>query len=229
MSEKNETQKRTAKSTAKSKKALIAVVAAIIIIICCAVSFSAPKQSNLVIGTTIEFGSMSNEAGAEPIEWLVIGERDGMSLLLSKNCLAAMPYDSKADASQNWESSTLRAYLNGEFLESSFSAEERERIYTAELSNAFNAENSDTVTEDKIFILSDSEIQEFIPEEKAGDWLKAGMAGQEDSANWWWLRAPGFIDTYASLVKTNGAMYSRGESVINELGGVRPALWIKAA
>ncbi len=217
----------------KSKKmvTVTAVIASVIIIICCVVSFTTPKQFNLLLGSTIELGSLEQNAeneGPEPIEWIVVAEENGKGLLLSKYCLANMPYDCGEGASQAWDSSSLREYLNGEFVAEAFSKEEQERLVSTELSNNSNAENAAKTSEDKVFLLSKAEIEEYILESGRGELLKTGTVSDTENSCWWWIRDPGYLDTFASIVKTNGAVYTRGESVINELGGVRPAMWVNA-
>lgn len=212
------------------KITIIAITALIIILVCCAVSFSAPKEMILNVGSSIEFGSFEQNAdkdGAESIQWLVAGEKDGKYLLVSKYCLEARAYDDSEDASQSWESSSLREYLNGQFFETAFNEKEQGMIAEAELVNSFEeVENGTEATMDKVFILSSEEISEFLGDDK--EVLTAHFADDEQGLCWWWVRTPGYIDTYVSVIKTNGVFYSRGDSAINPLGGVRPAIWIES-
>lgn len=70
---------------------------------------------------TIEFGRLNGE----PIVWQ-IAERynDGTMLLVSRDCVGVMPFD---ESSNDWESSDIREWLNGGFLDE-FTAAERSRI-----------------------------------------------------------------------------------------------------
>ena len=54
-------------------------------------------------------------------------EADGKTLLLAKDCLASLPWHN-AHMAVTWDKSDLRAWLNGEFLQTAFTAEEQGRI-----------------------------------------------------------------------------------------------------
>lgn len=70
---------------------------------------------------TVEFGKL----WGKPIKWEIMEEySDGTKLLVTKECIAYMPFDEK---SNNWEESELRKWLNNGFL-TEFSASDRERI-----------------------------------------------------------------------------------------------------
>lgn len=65
------------------------------------------------------------ELYGEPIKWDIVKEYDdGTKLIITKDCIGYMPFDK---ASNRWEQSELREWLNNEFL-SDFSASDRERI-----------------------------------------------------------------------------------------------------
>ena len=71
-----------------------------------------------------------------PIEWLVLDRQDDRLLLLCKRALETMPYhDTEMVLSQ--ETSSLRAWLNGAFLDSAFlQADEAARILLTEIDNS---------------------------------------------------------------------------------------------
>lgn len=70
---------------------------------------------------TMEFGRLNGE----PIEWEIVERyNDGSMLLMTKDCIGYMPFD---EDTNDWETSDLRRWLNGGFLEG-FSAQERSRI-----------------------------------------------------------------------------------------------------
>ena len=74
---------------------------------------------------TVEFGKL----WGKPIKWEIMEEySDGTKLLVTKECIAYMPFDEK---SNNWEESELRKWLNNGFL-TEFSASDRERIEDTE-------------------------------------------------------------------------------------------------
>jgi len=109
------------------------------------------------------------ENGAEPIEWIVAHKDEEKTLLIAKDVLELLPYNAlAADDSISlvfWEGSTLREWLNGAFMETAFTPEERARI--AETANKNIVENDfhyseDPDTIDTAFLLSKEEAEEYL-------------------------------------------------------------------
>lgn len=68
----------------------------------------------------------SSNKEKEPIEWIVLREDGDKQYLLSKYCLDCVPYcDGHKIA---WKHSLMRKWLNDEFLNAAFTAEEQENI-----------------------------------------------------------------------------------------------------
>lgn len=68
-----------------------------------------------------DFGTL----GGKPLKWNISKRYDdGTMLIISEKCVAYMPFD---ETTNNWESSDLRAWLNGSFLDG-FTDEEQSRI-----------------------------------------------------------------------------------------------------
>ncbi len=106
----------------------------------------------------------------EPIKWRVLTtdyNGSGKKLLLAENILINKAYHA---SSNNYENSSIRAYLTGDFLTTSFTKAEQDAIATTtvinnarstnpdsndkEWNNGANQYASDTPTSDKIFLLS---------------------------------------------------------------------------
>ena len=73
-------------------------------------------------GDTVTFGAFP-----EPISWTVVKKAEGKALLVSNEALFSASYHVAAE-DITWEDCSLRGYLNGEFISSAFSEEEREKI-----------------------------------------------------------------------------------------------------
>ena len=131
-----------------------------------------------VTGDTVVLGSYEQDNdlsnGPEPIEWQVIGTRDGHTLLLSKYALDSKPYnESRTDIT--WENCTLRSWLNNDFYNKAFSASDKKRILTAHNENPdsyelYKPENSGSyvrgaeggnATDDNVFLLSWTEARDY--------------------------------------------------------------------
>lgn len=161
--------------------------------------------------------------GPAPIKWLILSEEDGRMLLISRYIVDYQPYNEEL-TDITWEDSTLRAWLNDDFLNSAFDASEQERILTVTNQNPDNSGFGTTVeggndTEDKIFLLSIDEVETYF----ANDEERA-----VEACDWWWLRSPGFGSHYAAIVLSCGIVHSRGHYVVFNYydHGVRPAMWV---
>ena len=191
------------------------------------------------VGDVITFGRYEQDNdpddGTEPIDWQVLAVENSRALVISLRILDAMPYHDAA-GSVSWEKSSLRAWLNGEFLESAFNDAEKEYIRKTGISNPKNpifetAGGSDT--RDSLFLLSVSEAEKYFEtdEERAGE---ASLYAAENGAftdsatgnSWWWLRTPGQKNSDAAEVGVAGWILERGTFADNAAVGVRPAFWL---
>ena len=144
------------------------------------------------------------------------------TLLLTKDCIEERALN-KDVTSVTWESCTLRSYLNGTWYENTFSEGEKDKILTTDVINSDSAEydtSGGNDTKDKVFLLSLDEVEQYF---SSDDERVAKYSGE---VNWWWLRSPGFSEVYAAYVELDGDVYSDGDLVINDLGGIRPAIWV---
>ena len=88
---------------------------------------SEPAERN---NKVIRFGFFDQDndpSNMEPIEWYVLDQKDGKMLIVSKEILDFRAYDDGTHTT--WADSTLRAWLNSEFLNTAFSAEEKAKIF----------------------------------------------------------------------------------------------------
>lgn len=136
-------------------------------------------ESEYVPGDTVILGSYEQDNdlsnGPEPIEWQVIGTRDGHTLLLSKYALESNKYN-ETYMEIDWENCTLRSWLNNDFYNTAFSASDRKRIVTAHNENPDSYElykpwNKDSevagavggnATDDNVFLLSFEEVRDYL-------------------------------------------------------------------
>jgi serine/threonine protein kinase/nucleoside phosphorylase len=154
-------------------------------------------------------------------EWLVLEVKDNKALLLAKDVLIKNPYN-KMGSKVTWESSTLRAWLNNEFL-NEFTSQEQARIALTTNVNENNPSygtKGGNNTIDCIFLLSISEVRHYF------DSNSARIAKYNGSTAWWWLRSPGVVSKFAAYVNADGGVYVIGNSARSNSRGVRPALWL---
>lgn len=196
------------------------------------------KNSNE--GDTIWFGSYEQDEsvkGKEDIEWLVLDVKEDKILVISKYALDCKKYNENK-VSVTWEDCSLRKWLNTNFLKSAFSSYEKAMIPTVNVSAEKNPKydtNPGKTTQDKVFLLSINEVEKYLSwssSERAGkptDYAVANGVSISTGGNFsWWLRSPGFIQTYAANVEHGGEIYCFGKTVDCDHAAVRPAMWINS-
>lgn len=197
----------------------------------------------------VELGSMDGR----PVQWLILDEKpDGSKLLLSRYVLYADTYNGTLD-SVTWETCGLRKYLNGDFYKRTFSLLEKRHIkksWVVNKDNPYKGTSGGDDTRDKLFLISPEEAYEYFPFETWDEetWKGSSLAldtkplvsadmenyltwegeapGSIDNSSSWWLRSPGSIDNrYACIVDAGGSI--RQTQTVNEMYGVRPAMWVR--
>ena len=183
---------------------------------------------------TVYLGSYpQSNTEPEPIEWLVLAENDDQMLLLSREVLVSLPWHNTHTA-VTWDNCDLRAWLNGEFLESAFSGEEQAAILSVTLDNSDDYGYDTPVgtsTQDQVFLLSVSEVQAYLPEDlrtvaPTSYALSHGAYTNGEGQCAWWLRSPGMTPTSPAYLASAGTIGSRAYEVDETIIGVRPALWV---
>lgn len=129
--------------------------------------------------------------GMEPIFWRVIDEKDGQLFLLSEKLLDSFAYNTNPEEKNlgavTWENSSLRKFLNNDFLDACFTEDEVALIqtthlknesyndYLAEVWNFDQAPYSEMAvqnhadgpeTDDKVFLLSLGDVLQYLGEEE---------------------------------------------------------------
>ena len=192
---------------------------------------------NLIDNKIVELGSYyihSEEQGKEPVEWIVLDETEDSMLLLSRYCIECHQFNPK-HRDFTWESSEIRKWLNEDFINKLFSADEQSRIIPTTIINPMNSTyetpGCDSTT-DRLFFLSIEEAWQYFAannERAAGStpYAKSHGAYEYAGASWWWLRTAGSNTKFAADVHISGAPFPLGDFGISFLHGVRPAMWVK--
>lgn len=225
------------------RKRLISILAVLSLLaaLCTGAAFAADEAenaSNYEIGDIVTYGNYEQDGfysnGEETIEWIVIArDRDNHALLLSRYCLDALPYNEDG-GDVTWEDSSIRAWLNGEFLESAFGGDPNGFICTAECKTKDGRSGTDggENTTDRIFLLAVDEVTQYFPKESSRrapvtEYAKEQGAEYDKNGNgWWWLRTPGKTQDMAAGVHTAGGVNYDGRDVDRTDLCIRPALWL---
>lgn len=197
------------------------------------------------VGDTVFFGAYEQDNnisnGKEDIEWLVLAKEDNRLLVISQYTLDCQRYNTEY-ANVTWENCTLRKWLNEDFLNSTFSDGEKAMIPTLTVSADKNPDYSTepgNATQDKVFLLSITEANRYFKTDEErmcvptayakanGTYMNSSYTKGGIATCWWWLRSPGLFQYLAADVYRDGGVISRGYSINNGHGGVRPAMWIE--
>ncbi len=216
---------------------------------------SALAEGCRTVGSYVTFGTYPQTVegdDATPIEWLVLtcDEAGGQALLLSRYGLDALPFHMEWEAVV-WETCSLRAWLNHDFLQTAFTQEEQVVILTTMVDNGKEqgykpyAPKNLEPTRDKLFLLSFAEAKLAF----GGLWEDTGntlartaptpyaarkgvivstfyeLADGQGTAVWW-LRSGGNSNTTAAAVDSAGKITNFSVSNKTNPKLVRPAMWL---
>lgn len=196
------------------------------------------STDEISVGQKLIFGIYEQdgeeENGSEAIEWSVLAIEDGKALLISKKLLDCIPYNNECK-DVTWATSTLRRWLNEDFIDTAFTEDEQSRIVLSNIHNPYNpgfstegCENTD----DKVFALSADEVKKYSSSD--GD-LSASVSyfaaskqyeQHHDTYNNWWLRTSGISHKCAATMSDDGGSLW-GYDVDCDYVCIRPAMWVE--
>ena len=193
-------------------------------------------------GSYIDFGSYPQTKDGNddtPIEWLVLESDGETALLISRYALDCKPYN-EYQMYTTWERCTLRYWLNNEFFNKAFSAEEKQYVLQSDVSadkNPWRSTNLGSATKDKVFLLSSAEANKYFKSDDARKCAPTDYALQQGAHTSdsdkvegretceWWLRSPGYYSIDATDVDHNGSIYSCNAEI--SYVAVRPCVRVR--
>lgn len=206
------------------------------------------QKQQYIIGDTVQFGRyfLKNEKDVQPIEWIVLDDNNDELLMLSKYCLDVVHYFDQADLRDFahavvWENSHLRNWLNDEFYNHAFTEKEKQRIMETLIVTDETLDPA--LRRNKLFILSESQIDKFLPDSEKRCGLPTPYARQQGAgagvdtqqeAVWWWIMPeveeplPGMIRP--GILNFDGEVLYHGRLIASPgsyHATVRPAIKIK--
>ena len=196
------------------------------------------------VGNILQFGQYPQGANGEvrPLSWRVLDVRNGMALLITEKLIDCVKYnETKTDVT--WETTTLRKWMNSDFINKAFSNDQQTQIITFNNSNPNNPRKhtiGGNATQDKLFALTINDANKYFLDEndrmaavteyavKQGCYVSNSYSlPNGDKPGWWWLRSPGENSIHAARVLDNGEIGLYGYFVNHGSGSVRPAFWLK--
>lgn len=230
---------------------MMAILAVLIIMVCVVMkkrgkttydvaSFAvdAKRGDTFFFGEYEQDGDLGN--GPEPIEWIVLKNKEGKIYAMSKYGLDNKPYHDTREA-VTWETCSLREWLNGEFYEAAFSSEEKAMIADTMLVNSDNPYyyiDGGNNTVDKVFLISYDEVSLYsagygyvFEYDLCMPTVYAEMQGVYVDTRWitqcdWWLRTIGINESSATYKARDGGSVE-GYGVNYDGAAVRPCINIE--
>ena len=168
-----------------------------------------------------------------PIRWRILSKEGNDAYVIADQVLDSEQYNNDWSAGFTWEVSSLRQWLNEEFYNNAFTAEEQKAIIAQTLSN--EGEGNDT--EDLIFLPTIEDIKNvnygFSENSSVNDQARSCEATEyvqylelpinEELNCKWWLRSLGNDFSSIAYVYENGTLNQDGFNIFGVMG-VRPVL-----
>ena len=200
-------------------------------------------MTGITVGSIITLGryEQSDTSARTPIEWIVLDIDGQNATLISKYSPEVMAYNDER-VNITWGNCSLRAWLNGAFLESAFTLEEQARILTTRVTTPImdpvTGEEHPGETLDKVYLLSDDEAERYFASDEERKCLPTGKAFSDNKRYWgrvfdmpaechWWLRSPGDSADCAAAVIDNGDILYEGWHVDSDDVAVRPVITLR--
>ncbi len=157
-----------------------------------------------VVGDVVTFGNC---------QWIVLSVNKNDISMIRKNNLRGMPYNNeKGDIT--WEKSSIRQWLNVDYLHKAFTKDEVQVIERSTIKNNNNilyGTSGGNDTKDYLYLLSIDEANAYLPKLPA---IKVNS----------WLRSPGNSQNAAAFYSEKGIIMEYGYDTMNQSIHVRPVL-----
>ena len=188
-------------------------------------------------GDTVAFGQNVPEQagpGTGPLYWRVLSREGDELLLISRDVLKAPQYDDD-NYYPVWGDSYMRGWLNGAFLQTAFTDEEKAKIRESTVTYRTMLQEDGTwgqeSTPDRIFLLNSREAEQYFQSNEDRRAAPAegvsGIEGTDGGYAAWWLIGVGFESQGVEQVTAAGEIDTYGTGV-NHLLGVRPVIRVAA-
>ena len=176
---------------------------------------SAEREKNIELrlidkakpGATVMYGAS---------KWIVLEKANGKAVLAKSKGMSRQKYHD-AEGRVEWDTCSLRKYLNSEFSDSTFTPEEKEQLIVTRLSNPGSSRYSTKGcgdTEDQVYIFSEEEFGRY------RDVLKGRAKNMR-------LRTPGKEEDTTEFVSYEGELVYYGIPAADEGAAIRPVICVK--
>jgi len=169
----------------------------------------------------------------EDIVWTVAANENGKFLLVADKVLDGFTYHSEIKPDVDWNSSILKLWINGAFMNKAFDAETKAKISTSTIVTKGVNGAADITTYNQMFVLSSEELLKYFPEREsrmvkptetaiANGVYADPIYGTCD----YWVREAGTTAGNGAYVYYYGDVNEAGALARSTFIGVRPAMWV---
>ncbi len=184
----------------------------------------------------------NEENGKEALEWRVLAKDEEKVLLVTDKVIDCIQFNDTISLGLIWEDSSIRKWLDEQFIETAFTEDEVARIL--ETSNENDSVPDYGIpakekTTDRVFLLSIRETTEYMGSEEYSSIADENCVAfpteyavakdievRNGGAVMWWLRES-TAEQKAAACDDLGKRFHRGRDMNYTRTGVRPAMWVK--
>ena len=194
-----------------------------------------PEEEKDISRPHIMFGryALSSDKTLDPREWIILEKNeDGSAILLANRLISLQRYNRKKEH-VNWSESSLRHWLNHNFISDAFRPEERALLMDQNVKNrrtTIFGMSGGKDTEDKVWLLSLEELNNYFPKRamkraRPSNFIKHRRPDMNDFGYAsWWLRTTSVMPHKALVVDPFGEITSTGRNVYAFKIAVRPVV-----
>lgn len=187
--------------------------------------FQTAREAYYSVGNTIYFGTYLQpieSAHSGILDWYIVARDGDRALLVSCYVVDDHPYHDTAEA-VTWADSSIRHWLNSEFIAAAFTPEEQAFI---QLTTVENGSGEGVPSQDRIFLLSYDEACRYItkPVEMRGRVSRYMDELATSSFIPWLLRPIEADNVNAPVIGPEGELTTLNPGLYPS--GVRPAMWV---
>lgn len=209
-------------------------------------TLSLPQKAN--VGDEIKFGRYYTDGNKvkKDIVWKVLDVDGDKVLLISKEGLDCQDYN-RWEFISNWAQSTIRDWLNVDFMEAAFNEAEKKRIeYTHVINYDIEADTAaGENTDDRLFLLSLKQAKNYFSDDASRIarptlYARSHMASfvrdyysegdRYEGSGYWLLRSPDSAKERADYVDYSGALcdgvFTESLYYADINIAIRPAMWV---
>lgn len=177
------------------------------------------------VGDTLTFGTYEQdgdkENGSEEITWIVVGKEDDKILLISEKILEVLPFQTEKTETLNYETSTIRKFVNETFYNEAFTDEEKSKIISYRMKEEDANGNEIGNSDNYVFLPTKKMVNDYLTssQKKAN---KTAAAETKSADSFWWTSSMYLTKGIYCVAYGNTAYYWYAEKEL----GVRPMIYV---